>query len=124
VPHDGGRQVEMRLIFSCAEVLETAHVLAVDLSSLCALGPTSFWVWTGGEKQAVGVAPSSGDRVQLEADDFINIFLLRIDLLYPPLMILLVYCHINNFQRASSVEKPWPGGENRKDGRASHHEAL
>jgi len=82
VPHDGGRQVERRLIFSCAEVLETAHVLEVDLPSLCALGPTSFWVWTGIEKQAVGVAPSSGDRVQIEADDFINIFLLRIDLLY------------------------------------------
>src|SRR6266852_5652617 len=35
-------------------------------------------------------------------------------------MIPLVYCHINSFQRASSVEKPWPGGENRIDGRASH----
>ena len=38
-----------------------------------------------------------------------------------PLMIPLVYCHINSFQRASSVEKPWPGGEKRRDGRASHH---
>jgi hypothetical protein len=37
-----------------------------------------------------------------------------------PLMIPLVYCHINSFQRASSVEKPLPGGENRIDGRASH----
>ena len=33
-----------------------------------------------------------------------------------PLMIPLVYCHINSFQRASSVEKPWQGGENRRDG--------
>src|SRR5712664_15073 len=41
-----------------------------------------------------------------------------------PLMIPLVYCHIKSFQRASSVEKPWPGGEKRRDGRASHHEAL
>jgi InsA N-terminal domain/InsA C-terminal domain len=41
-----------------------------------------------------------------------------------PLMIPLVPCHINSFQRASSVEKPWPGGENRLDGRASHPEAL
>src|SRR5437879_3140359 len=31
-----------------------------------------------------------------------------------PLMIPLVYCHINSFQRASSVEKPWPGGEKRR----------
>jgi hypothetical protein len=33
-----------------------------------------------------------------------------------------VYCHIKSFQRASSVEKPWPGGEKRRGGRASHHE--
>jgi hypothetical protein len=37
-----------------------------------------------------------------------------------PLMIPLVYCHIKSFQRASSVEKPLPGGENRIDGRAAH----
>src|SRR4029453_6550430 len=37
-----------------------------------------------------------------------------------PLMIPLVYCHIKSFQRASSVEKPWPGGEKRRDGRAAH----
>ena len=37
-----------------------------------------------------------------------------------PLMIPLVYCHIKSFQRASSVGKPWPGGEKRRDGRASH----
>jgi hypothetical protein len=40
------------------------------------------------------------------------------------LMIPLVYCHIKSFQRASSVEKPWSGGEKRRDGRAAHHEAL
>ena len=39
-----------------------------------------------------------------------------------PLTIPLVYCHINSFQRASSVAKPWPGGEKRRDGRASHPE--
>src|SRR5262249_30089587 len=37
-----------------------------------------------------------------------------------PLIIPLVYSHINGFQRASSVGKPWPGGENRMDGRAAH----
>ena len=52
----------------------------------------------------------------LEGDD--------IDLLSAPLMIPLVYCHINSFRRASSVEKPWPGGEKRRGGRASHHEEL
>ena len=37
-----------------------------------------------------------------------------------PLMIPLVYCHIKSFQRASRVEKPWPGGAKRRDGWASH----
>src|SRR5438105_4292186 len=39
-----------------------------------------------------------------------------------PSTIPLVYYHINSFQRASSVERPLPGGENRTTGRASHHE--
>ena len=37
-----------------------------------------------------------------------------------PLIIPLVYCHINGFQRAFSVEKPLPGGENRMAGWATH----
>jgi hypothetical protein len=36
-----------------------------------------------------------------------------------PLIIPLVYCYINGFQRASSVEKPWPGGEKKRDGWAA-----
>src|SRR5262245_51831117 len=35
-------------------------------------------------------------------------------------MIPLVYCHINSFQRASRMEQPWPGGEKKRDGGASH----
>jgi hypothetical protein len=42
----------------------------------------------------------------------------------PPLMIPRVYCHIKSFQRASSVDKPWPGGEKRMDGRASPHHST
>src|SRR5215831_10002349 len=78
VPHDGGIQVQMRLLCSGAEILETASVLEVDLSVILALCPASLWVRTGVEKYAVGVAPQLGDRVQTEADDCINIFLLRI----------------------------------------------
>ena len=81
VPHDGGIQVQMRLIFSCAEVLETAQVLEVDLPVILALCPASLGVRTGVGKPAVGVAPQLGDSVQIKADDSINIFLLRIDLL-------------------------------------------
>src|SRR5687768_14291063 len=75
VPHDGGIQVQMRLIFSCAEVLETAQGLEVDLPSIFAPCPTALRVRSGVEKPAVGVAPQFGDGVQIEADDFINIFL-------------------------------------------------
>src|SRR5262245_39531955 len=68
----------MRFLFSCAEVLETAQVLEVDLPSIFAPGSPSLWVRTGVEKQAVGVAPQAGDRVQIETADFSNIFLLCI----------------------------------------------
>src|SRR5256885_12034930 len=68
----------MWLIFSCAEVLETAQVLEVDLPRIFAPCPTSLRVRSGGEKHAVGVAPQFGDGVQMEADDFINRLLLRI----------------------------------------------
>src|SRR6266705_223970 len=78
VPHYGGIQVQMRFIFSCSEVLETAQGLEVDLPIIFAPCPASLRVRTGVEKHAVGVAPQLGDRVQIEADDFINIFLLRI----------------------------------------------
>src|SRR5215475_5417833 len=82
VPHDGGIQVQMRLIFACAEVLETAQVLEVDLPSIFAPCPTALRVRTSIEKQAVGVAPQFGDGMQIETDDFINIFLLRIVAVY------------------------------------------
>jgi hypothetical protein len=36
-----------------------------------------------------------------------------LDLLYAPLTILLVYCHINSFRRASSCGEAWPGSEKR-----------
>src|SRR4029434_10775283 len=78
VPHDGGIQVQMRLLFSCAKVLERAQVLEVDLPSIFAPSSPSLWVRTGIEKQAVGVAPQAGDRVQIATDDFVNIFLLCI----------------------------------------------
>jgi hypothetical protein len=72
--------------------------LEVDLPSIFAPCPTSLRVRTGVEKHAVGVAPQFGNGVQIEADDFINVFLLRIDLLSAPLTIPLIYCHINSFR--------------------------
>jgi hypothetical protein len=78
VSHDGGIQVQMRLIFACAEILATAQVWEVDLPSIFAPCPTSLRVRSGGETPAVGVAPQFGDRLQIEAGDCINIFLLCI----------------------------------------------
>src|SRR4029450_7222822 len=82
VPHDGGIQVEIRLIFPCAEVLKTAQVLEVDLPSIFASCPPALRVRAGVEKHAVGVAPQFGDHMQIEVGDFINIFLLRIVAIY------------------------------------------
>ena len=78
VPHHGGIQMHMRLIFSCAEIFKTAQVLEVDLPVIFAPCPTALRVRAGVEKHAVSVAPQFGDGMQIEADDFINIFLLRI----------------------------------------------
>ena len=77
VPHDGGLEVQRRLIFACAEILETASVLDVDLPGILAPCPTALRVRTGGETPAIGVAPQRGDRVQSEADDFSTLLLLR-----------------------------------------------
>src|SRR2546429_2370797 len=63
VPHDGSIQVQMRLIFSGAEVLEAAQVLEVDLPVILAPCPTALRVRTGVEKHAVSVAPQFGDSV-------------------------------------------------------------
>src|SRR5512132_1052283 len=78
VPHHGS--IKMQLWFFCpgSEILETAQGLEVHLSIIFAPGPTSLRVRTGVEKQAVGVAPQFGDGVQIEADNFIQVFLLRI----------------------------------------------
>src|SRR5919201_109410 len=78
VPHHGGIQMHMRLILPGAEIFKTAQVLEVDLPVILAPCPTALRVRTGVEKHAVSVAPQFGDGMQIEADDFINIFLLRI----------------------------------------------
>jgi len=78
VPHHRGRPVQRRGICPCAEVLDTAQGLAVDLASRCAPGPTALRVRTGREQPAVGVAPQLGERVPIAADDFSKILLRRL----------------------------------------------
>src|SRR5215831_7556933 len=82
VPHHGGIQMHMRFLWPRAEVLEPVQGLEVDLPIIFTPGPTSLRVRTGIEKHAVGVAPQFGDGVETEADDFINILLLRIVAVY------------------------------------------
>ena len=53
-----------------------------------------------------------------------NRLLCGINLLYAPLTIPLVYCHINDFQRASRLARPCQGGDKMTAMWASHHEAL
>src|SRR5205809_1086876 len=66
VPHDGGIQVQMRLILPGAEVLKTAQILEVHLPVIFAQCPASLRMRTGVEKHAVSIAPQFGDRVQLK----------------------------------------------------------
>jgi hypothetical protein len=57
-----------------------------------------------------------------EPMNWLRVFQIGLNLLYAPLAIPLVYCHIKSFQRASSVARPSPGGEKRTAVWASHHE--
>jgi len=68
----------MRFIGHGAKVLETAQGLEVDLAVLFAPCPASLRVRTSVKKPAVGVAPQFSDGMQLEADNFIQIFLLLV----------------------------------------------
>src|SRR5262249_18424846 len=70
--------MHMRFLWSRAEVLESVQGLEVDLAIIFTPGPTALRVRTGVEEPAVRVAPQFGEGVQMEADDFINVFLLRI----------------------------------------------
>src|SRR4029434_10725228 len=72
----------MRLLFPCAEVLNTAQVLEVALPSIFASCPPALRVRSGVEQHAVGVAPQFGDHMKIEVGDLIKIFLLRIVAIY------------------------------------------
>ena len=49
---------------------------------------------------------------------------ISINLLYAPLTCDVTHCHIKHFRRASSVARPWQGGEKRTAVEASCHEDL
>ena len=91
---------------------------AVELLMLEGLDP-----WGEGEPQEMQCAKDhfalamAIGRVKITFDDVVIPTV-------SPLMIPLVYCHINSFQRASSMKKLLPGGEKRRDGRAAHYVEL
>src|ERR1044072_9604376 len=70
--------MHMRFLWPRAEVLEPVQGLEVDLAIIFTPCPTALQVRTGIEKPTGSVAPQFGDGMQMEADDCINIFLLRI----------------------------------------------
>jgi len=78
VPHHGGIQMHMRFLWPRAEVFKPVQGLEVDLPIIFTPCPTALGVRTSVEKPAVRVAPPFGDGMQIEPDDFINIFLLRV----------------------------------------------
>src|SRR5216683_4793037 len=84
-------------------------VRRVPITSLCCFQPRQATCGPGHDCRCCRFAPQS--RVELY-------------LLYAPLMIPLVYCHINSFQRASSLARPSQGGEKMTAVWASHHEEL
>src|SRR3712207_5386736 len=60
-----------------AQVFKPAQVREVDLARILALRSAAFFVRAGIEEETVGVAPQLGDRVQLERNNFIDVFLFR-----------------------------------------------
>jgi hypothetical protein len=59
-----------------AEGLKAAAVLNIDVAIILTPRPAALWVRAGVEKPTVGVAPQLSNRVQVETDSFIKVFLL------------------------------------------------
>ena len=78
VPDQRRIHLHMGGLGQCPQSVEAAQVLPVDFAVILAARPFALGMRTGREKPAVGVAPQFGNGVQIETDDFINIFLLRI----------------------------------------------
>ena len=77
MPNKGRVELDIGSPLQRAEILKPAQVVKVDLAVVLALGPAALGVRASIQEQAVGVAPQRRDRVQLEGNDFVNIFLLR-----------------------------------------------
>jgi len=69
--------MQVLFIFERPKILKPAQVLPVDLAVVLASSPAPVRMRAGVEEQTVGIAPQLGDRMQLQTDDFINVFLLR-----------------------------------------------
>src|SRR5215510_7418970 len=77
MPHNSRIQLHRLGFLQRAEVGEAAKVVKVDLAVILALGPAPQRMRASIKEQTVRVAPQLRDRVQVESNDFINIFLLR-----------------------------------------------
>ena len=74
---DGRIEMHCLSLLQRAEILKAAEVLKIDLAIILARPPASLRVWFSEQEQAIGIAPQLGNRMQIEADHLINIFLLR-----------------------------------------------
>src|SRR5262249_43859733 len=77
VPDHGRIEMDLFSLLQGAQILKPAQVLKVDLAIVLALPPTALPMRARIKEQTVGVAPELGDRVKLEVNDFIKIFLFR-----------------------------------------------
>lgn len=76
MPDDGCIQMQMVRLRQGAEGLKAAAVVKIDFAILLPPRPTALGVRAGVEKPTVGVAPQLGNRVQVETDSGIKVFLL------------------------------------------------
>jgi hypothetical protein len=73
------RRIEMYMVglLQRAKILKPAQVVKVDLAVVFTLSPSTLRMGAAIQEPTVGIAPQLGDRMQLESDDRIEIFLLR-----------------------------------------------
>src|SRR5262249_45649442 len=77
VPDHGRIERDLWRLLQPAEILNPAEVLKVDLAVILTLPPTWLRMRAGIKEQTAGIAPQLGDRVKLEVNDLIKIFLFR-----------------------------------------------
>jgi hypothetical protein len=77
VPDNSRIEMYMVGLLQRAKILKPAQVVKVDLAVVFTLSPWALRMGAAIQEPTVGIAPQLGERMQLEGDDLIEIFLLR-----------------------------------------------